>query len=182
MSNFDDVGRFHEKFDLPNVTHGGPAPRPLTAETLTFRIKFMLEELTEYCSAVGMKVVWALGQPDPGRFVGGTLPPQDLALAFDALLDLAYVVLGTAHMHGFPWQAGWDEVQRANMAKARGWINHEFRGNGVDDVCTGSPDENPCLRPESLHSKRGSNIDVIKPRGWTPPDITAVLARYGWRP
>ena len=75
----------------------------------------------------------------------------DLAGAADALVDLVYVALGTAYLMGLPWQELWDEVQRANMAKRRAI----------------SADE----------SKRGSKLDVVKPVGWTPPDIEGVLSR-----
>lgn len=77
----------------------------------------------------------------------------DLAGAADALVDLVYVALGTAVMMGLPWAELWDEVQRANMAKVR-----------ARDVS---------------ESKRDSPLDVVKPEGWVPPDIKAVLRRAG---
>lgn len=73
----------------------------------------------------------------------------DLALAADALVDLVYVALGTADMMGLPWQALWAEVQRANMSKVR------------------------AIRIED--SLRRSTFDVVKPPGWTPPDIQGIL-------
>ena len=129
MSNFDDVGDFHKKFNLP-VADDVYYERNLDGDLLAFRIKFMQEELDEfiYCAA------------DDDR---------DYAGMFDALLDLVYVAMGTAHMLNYPWQKGWDAVQRANMAKVRAQ----------------SADE----------SKRGSAWDVVKPEGWTAPDIAAIL-------
>lgn len=76
----------------------------------------------------------------------------DLAGAADALIDLVYVAMGTAQMMDLPWPALWDEVQRANMAKVR---------------ATGANDP---------RAKRGSALDVVKPKGWRPPDIAAVLS------
>lgn len=73
----------------------------------------------------------------------------DLAKQFDALLDLVYVAVGNAIIQGFPWQEGWDLVQAANMAKVR--------AERADE------------------SKRGSTYDVVKPSGWTPPDIEGLL-------
>lgn len=35
----------------------------------------------------------------------------------DALVDIVYIAKGTARMMGLPWEALWDDVQRANMAK-----------------------------------------------------------------
>jgi predicted HAD superfamily Cof-like phosphohydrolase len=73
----------------------------------------------------------------------------DLARAADGLVDLVYVVMGTGVMMGLPWQALWDEVQTANMKKLR------------------------VLDQDTEHHK-----GVIKPPGWTPPDVKGVLDRY----
>lgn len=132
--NFVDVGDFHAKFGLTSVTHEGPGPREITPELLEFRSKFMQEELDEFNEAA---------------------KTNDHAKMFDALLDLVYVAMGTAHMFGYPWQAGWDEVQRANISKER------------------------VTRAED--STRGSTFDVIKPVGWTAPNIGLVLAENGFR-
>jgi hypothetical protein len=96
-SNFRDVGDFQHKFHLPHVVCNsdpdvtaqypcnGPGPQPWDDDLLAFRIKFMQEELDEYKEAV---------------------EARDHAKAFDALLDLAYVVFGTAHVQGYPWESG----------------------------------------------------------------------------
>jgi predicted HAD superfamily Cof-like phosphohydrolase len=132
--NHRDVGQFHEKFNLDNTTARPVGPRDVPRELFDFRLKFMREELREF---------------EEGEAEG------DLAKMADSLIDLVYVVLGTAHVYGFPWQALWDEVQRANMAKER------------------------TLRVED--SARGSTYDVIKPAGWQPPDIVGVLRAHGWK-
>lgn len=136
-TNFDDVGEFHHRFGLDNVTYGGPyiQPREIPQDLIDFRLKFLREELNEI---------------ERGYAEG------DLAKVADGLVDLVYVALGTAHLHYFPWEQLWNEVQRANMTKER------------------------CLREED--STRGSRYDVIKPPGWTPPDIIGVLKGYGWTP
>jgi predicted HAD superfamily Cof-like phosphohydrolase len=74
---------------------------------------------------------------------------DDLPGMADALVDLVYVAMGTSVMLGLPWQQLWAEVQRANMSKVRASSEAE--------------------------SKRGSSLDVIKPRGWQGPDIEGVL-------
>lgn len=131
-SNFDDVGEFHEKFGLPAVRRTHPVhPQLLDHDMFRFRLKFLEEELSEFVHAQHA---------------------QDLAKAADALIDLVYVAMGTAHKMGLPWQELWREVQRANMAKERAT----------------SADQ----------SKRGSTFDVIKPPGWQPPDIDGVLRKY----
>lgn len=134
LSNFDDVGVFHTKFDLPSVTTEGAGSREIDFELMDFRSKFLEEELIEFREG---------------------LDEADHAKMFDALLDLAYVAFGTAHLLGYPWQEGWERVQKANMAKVRA------QADGSD-------------------SKRGSSFDVVKPAGWEPPDIKDLLRSYGW--
>lgn len=136
MSNFVDVGKFHKKFGLPQFSEGkfNPAPHALTPVESNFRIGFMREELEEYIDAVE----------------AGDIPGQA-----DALVDLVYVALGTAHMQSFPWRRLWNEVQWANMQKERA-VSAE-------------------------QSKRGSTLDVIKPPGWEGPNIEGILMGQGWR-
>ena len=155
MSIFDDVGDFHEKFDLPrspadvslnNQGHGlhrwlvetGMATPPsidIPQELIDFRLKFLHEELKEI---------------EEGYASG------DLEQVADGLVDLIYVALGTAHLHRLPFDRLFDEVQRANMRKVRA--------------------------ASSSDSKRGSSYDVVKPEGWTKPNIIAILESHGWKP
>lgn len=119
---WNDIEEFHHKFRLD---YGG-APRPLPWDLAQFRIKFMQEELDEYAAAYEADdSLWAREQ------------------MLDALVDLVYVALGTAYLHGFNFAEAWRRVQVANMSKVR-----------VENAAD---------------SKRGSSFDVIKPAGWTPP-------------
>jgi predicted HAD superfamily Cof-like phosphohydrolase len=129
-SNHDDVKEFHRKFGVPVRER----PQLLNEDEHLYRLRFLREELDEFHEA----------------YEAG-----DLVKAFDALLDLAYVVHGTAIMMGLPWQEGWDHVQRANMMKRR--------------VVNGA------------ESKRGSELDVVKPDGWVGPEagLLAALEKLG---
>lgn len=125
QSNFYDVEDFHIKFGLP-----APAEvRWQSKEWNSFRLKFMREEIDEYEEA---------------------LKEKNFEKAFDALIDLVYVALGTAVAHGFPWQRGWDRVHMANMKKIRAHVASD--------------------------SKRGTAYDVIKPVGWQPPDLKDLVS------
>jgi predicted HAD superfamily Cof-like phosphohydrolase len=135
-SNFSDVGDFHEKFGLHRVW-ASSGPTPHDPELMDFRAKFLEEELIEFREG---------------------LAEQNHEKMFDALLDLVYVAMGTAHLLGYPWQSGWNLVQEANMAKMRATSAEESQAN------TG----------------RGSSFDVIKPPGWTPPDIEGLLESLGY--
>ncbi len=130
-SNFDDVGKFHRRFGLPTSTEV-MAPHLLEPDVQEFRENFLQEELNEFAEAHA---------------------EGDLGGAADALIDLVYVALGTAHLMHLPWQRLWDEVQRANMEKVRA--------------------------PDAKSSKRHHHFDVIKPEGWVPPDIDGVLEKAG---
>lgn len=135
-SNFEDVGNFHTKFGLYSVTESGahPTGEEHNKELMEFRVKFLHEELREF---------------EEG------LADGDIAQMGDALIDLVYVALGTAHMLGLPWEVLWADVQRANMSKER-------------------------AAPDGSNSKRGSSFDVIKPEGWIPPQTDALLEQYGF--
>lgn len=134
---WNDIEEFHTKFKL---SYGG-APRVLPEDMTDFRIKFLQEELDEYKRAWG-----------DIRMDGDSLKSREDML--DALVDLVYVALGTAYLHGFNFAEAWRRVQVANMAKVR--------VERIED------------------SKRGSKFDVVKPTGWTPPshiDLVGVLGQ-----
>jgi len=91
MSMIRDIKEFHEKF---NLTYEG-GPRELPVELDIFRTNFIQEELDEYIDS------------------------SNLEHKFDALIDMVYVILGTAYMHGFDFEEGWKRVHEANMTKIR---------------------------------------------------------------
>lgn len=67
----------------------------------------------------------------------------------DALVDLMYVALGTAYLQGFDLREAWRRVHEANMKKVRVTL--------------------------ASQSKRKSTFDVVKPEGWTPPDLSDLV-------
>lgn len=167
-SNHEDVGDFHEKFGLRTGNHGDVGPAPQDRGLLGFRLNFLLEELSELMEATGAEFQ-AFYDPEEAPAEDGSRKLADLkivmsddsdliddAKAFDALLDLNYVSHGTAHLLGYPWQIGWNAVQAANMAKER-------------------------AAKDGSDSKRGSAWDVVKPPGWTAPNIDKILQDHGWR-
>lgn len=119
-----DIACFHKKFGLE---YDGRA-RALPPNMQEFRSKFLNEELEEYELAVN---------------------GSDLEGALDALVDLVYVALGTAHLHGFDFREAWRRVHEANMKKVR-----------VERVD---------------QSSRGSLFDVVKPPGWRTPSLSDLV-------
>lgn len=65
----------------------------------------------------------------------------------DALADMIYIILGTAIAYGIPLGEVFREVHRSNLAKFEG--QRRYREDGK----------------------------LLKPEGWTPPDVAGLLAR-----
>lgn len=130
---WEDIVAFHNKFQLP--AHDTPSLE-LADGLLDFRVKFMQEELEEFVEALTL---------------------NDSVKAFDALIDLVYVAMGTAYLCQFPWQEGWTVVQAANMTKRK--VDH------------------------ASESKRGSIYDIVKPEGWVSPELelSAILTLHARR-
>lgn len=145
---FRDIELFHQKFELSPVED---SEHKLPEDLTGFRLNFMLEELNEYASAVGFqpKIVDAGEVKYVPKHYISTMP--DAEKAFDGLIDLVYVALGTAYLHGFRFNEGWDRVQAANMAKVR--------ATGADDA----------------RSVRKHSADIVKPEGWTAPTLKDLL-------
>lgn len=122
MGSFDDVRTFHKEMGL-KVGEGRPVV--LAGADWERRVRLILEELAELARAQASK---------------------DLPEFADGLVDLVWVVLGTAVEAGMPWDVLWQEVKRSNMAK--------------------------------LGGKLDASGKLLKPEGWTPPDIRGVLELY----
>jgi predicted HAD superfamily Cof-like phosphohydrolase len=74
---------------------------------------------------------------------------RDLVEIADACADLKWVIEGLEHTLKIPQQAVWDEVARSNLAKI-----------GEDG---------------KVHKREDGK--VLKPEGWTPPDIKSILKK-----
>ena len=66
----------------------------------------------------------------------------------DACMDLIWVTLGYCHMKGYDVQGAWNEVLRSNMKK---------------------------LDPKTQKVIRREDGKILKPEGWTPPDLTKFI-------
>lgn len=135
-----DVALFHERFEQAYVG----LPRGLQPDLLLFRLKFMEEELMEWHdSAASLCIEINKDEPDP------LVVSELLNLSLDSLVDLIYVVLGTAYQQGFfpVFEEAWRRVQTANMSKVK-----KLRGNGTEQ-----------------DSGRDPRFDVVKPEGFVPP-------------
>ena len=66
----------------------------------------------------------------------------------DACMDLIWVTLGYCHMKGYDVQGAWNEVLRSNMKK---------------------------LDPKTQKVIRREYGKILKPEGWTHPDLTKYI-------
>jgi len=132
MSFIDDVKRFHEVTDAPDLS----TPAFPDIDRCRLREDLVAEETKEMLKGLVLR---------------------DLVEVADGIVDAIYVLVGTALEFGLPMQALWDEVQRSNMAKA-------------------------VLQPDgSFKVVRRADGKILKPEGWTPPDIEGVLRAHGWK-
>jgi predicted HAD superfamily Cof-like phosphohydrolase len=111
-----DVADFHRR-----ILNQMPAESPslVSPQFLIERFRFMQEELDEFLTA---------------GFNG------DMVGAADAIADILYVALGTAHLMNLPMNQIWNVVHAANMRKVRG------------------------------KTKRNQEYDAVKPEGWVGPE------------
>lgn len=162
-SYFDDVGAFHDRFDLP-VAGGNPTIFPENAPALPSELSEE-DEARLFIAEAHVKAARDLLRRSPNVELYRAafaleekaeylraVRARDLVEIADALADGAWIDLGTAHHYRLPFHAVWGEVRRSNLEKERG----------------------PTV-------KRGHALDVRKPPGWRPPEIRRVLAEAGWR-
>jgi predicted HAD superfamily Cof-like phosphohydrolase len=67
----------------------------------------------------------------------------------DAMVDLVYFAIGTALRQGFDFNEAFTRVHYANMLKI--------------------------ASPSKRDKGRGSRFDIVKPHGWTPPDLSDLV-------
>jgi len=69
---------------------------------------------------------------------------DDLTEQLDALIDILVVTIGAIHSAGFDGEGAWKEVMRTNFAK---------------------------IDPTTGKVRKREDGKVLKPRGWTAPDL-----------
>jgi predicted HAD superfamily Cof-like phosphohydrolase len=77
------------------------------------------------------------------EFIAARMANDDIE-QLDACMDMIWVILGFCHMKGYDVQGAWDEVARSNTAK---------------------------INPNTGKVDKREDGKVLKPVGWTPPDL-----------
>jgi predicted HAD superfamily Cof-like phosphohydrolase len=125
-TNYELVGEFLRKFDLPHRTEG---PSQLLNDCkFMFRLNLIMEETIELLVAHRAK---------------------NLHDAADALGDLLVVVYGLGQYMNLRVDEIFARIMESNMQKERA--------------------------KSAADSKRGSILDLVKPPGWKPPDLSDLL-------
>ena len=75
---------------------------------------------------------------------------NDRVEVLDALLDFIVVTTGAIHSAGFNGEGGWKEVMSTNFAK---------------------------IDKETGKVRKREDGKVLKPLGWTPPDLTSYVSK-----
>lgn len=79
------------------------------AEICKLRLTLIAEELEELAESFGFRMSVNLTET--------AINPTNLVEAYDAILDLMVVVIGTGVALGLDLEPGWAEVHRSNMSK-----------------------------------------------------------------
>lgn len=156
---FKDVAEFTE-LAQPNMLVPFGALTELAAVQLAIKL-FEEEGIKEYFLALQQYL------NNPSR--------ENLIAVADGGMDTIYVIAWAMRVLNVPAQAMWNEVQRSNMAKFPLYMG-----------------EHDSLLPAELPEYKGVAVDykkrmnrwvltnadtgkVMKPKGWTPPDLNTVL-------
>lgn len=142
MSEHKKVKTFHEAMGIP--THDKPT-MPDEA-TRVLRCRLLLEETLEFIRASGC-VVWFAStfRVEAGAFDVDIDGEPNLAAMAQENADVRYIAHGNDLAMGVDGRV-FDEVHRANMAKAPGGV-----------------------------VLKDANGKILKPDGWQPPDVACVL-------
>lgn len=119
----EQVAAFNRMVGAPQ----GDVAKPDVSVDLKLRLKLIAEEFDELLEALAPGVVPQVTVMDAidswfvqrKHYQPGEIVPNIPAVA-DALADLAFVTIGANDVWGMPGDAVWEEVCRANMAKAGG--------------------------------------------------------------
>jgi predicted HAD superfamily Cof-like phosphohydrolase len=147
----NQVEQFHKAFDIANRETPGVPPD----DVVRYRLRLIAEEafeLIEACAGgrFGKEFAVSLREQTTSCINGMTIG-VNLPDFADACGDLDYVVEGARQAFGIDGTPIADAIHTTNMAK--------------------------------LHDGKVVKNDygkVIKPEGWTPPDIAAELHEQGW--
>jgi predicted HAD superfamily Cof-like phosphohydrolase len=143
-----DIKAFHKAGEAPILTTAQIPP----AEREALRIKLIEEEVGETLTA---------------------MRERNLVEIADGLADSIVVLVGTALEYGIDLTAVWNEVHRSNMAKFPECTN--CAGTGVVSELLEHDRHCHSCNGRGTQLLRREDGKILKPPGWTPPDIKKLL-------
>lgn len=105
---------------------------------------------------------------------------ENLKEVFDGGLDCIYVIAWAFRVLNLPSQAGWNEVQRSNMAKL---VNFDPHNSSIQpphpldiaDYKNISYIHEVNIKYEKVIIRNADTGKIMKPMGWTPPNLGEVI-------
>lgn len=203
----DQVLAFHKRFGQSI----GKKPHVPDENTIRFRLSLIAEEFCELLDAANDPTMGCYIDEVREAIKKVLKYPAvvDLSDFVDAMADLDYVVEGTRITFGVDGTPIAAEVQRANMSKLPSYVAakdaHHGKREPVSQRCIhcgnhrtvkfledGSTltEENAmsCAYPRKRHEYpplgepvKREDGKILKPPGWTPPDIEGCLRAQGWK-
>jgi hypothetical protein len=155
---FGDVAKFTELAQPDMLVPEGQAPHPKAIE---LAIKLIDEECnSEYIPAL--------------RKLLANRSRENLLEVLDGAIDSIYVIAWALRILNLPAHAAWNEVQRSNMAK---FPLSDYGEKDTFAVSKLDPaiDIDVNVRDRRLVLTNHETGKVVKPAGWTPPDLFGVI-------
>lgn len=176
---FQDVTDFHVLGGVscgpgqPVVPDSGDDREAHVLDDLSRQLKLAAQQLKGSRSTAALRV--RLMAEELGEIIEA-IADEDVTAYADGLADLVYVTVGSAVQCGIPLPEVWQEVQRANMSKFPTCEDCQGCGKRLRALDL-EPIECDSCKGLGRVVLRDAGGKVMKPPGWTPPDIAGVLAR-----
>jgi len=184
-----DIAELHEAFDHPVRLDGHVCNDFMNAESsvvlqqrLMLRLRLVAEEFFELMlgavglgSNAGEQMHVAKGAVNYVLHEWKEGYDYNAVLTADALTDLMVVIVGMALELGIPLDRTWAEVHRSNMAKAQPtwWCEKcDCHTEDHDKACVYCGNK---VYVQKMVVKKRVDGKVLKPEGWTKPDIEGAL-------
>lgn len=164
----EDVLLFHKTFGHPIL----PKPTIPSPERQVLRNKLIRDEWLEELDPAWAELAKLKKLEDQGKPID---PTTALAEFGDAIVDVIYYLIGTAHEYGIPLQQIWDAVQQANMSKL--WTGDEVDSFIMPSGWRYNAAKEPISSDRRCYIMYDETGKVRKPPSWKEPDIKAIIRK-----
>jgi predicted HAD superfamily Cof-like phosphohydrolase len=169
----EDVRLFHQTFGHPIVEKPTiPSPERQVLRSKLIRDEYQGEFDPAWCKCAALRK--ALTDQELASPGGQHDTIEALAEFGDAIADVIYFLIGTAHEYGIPLAQIWQAVQEANMSKL--WTEQEVDTATIPDGwrATIAPHT---VGQDARYLVYDETGKVRKPPSWKEPDITSIIRK-----